>query len=135
MNPQDPHTLTPDEPAAPTEAQEADDAVAGEIASGAGSDVQGSTDPLGSVIVTGSQSQGGSSGEDDDEETHWVSVELVYDDGTPVKDEPVEIKLPKGQKRSDKTDENGKFKVEKFKDSGTCEVNFTKICKKEWKQA
>jgi hypothetical protein len=124
-----------DAPVEPTEAQEADDAETGLVTSATASPTEGGPGETDDVDVSGVEEDGTGESDDEERETHWIAIELKYDNGDPVVNEPYEIILPDGSKRPGSTNSEGKAREENIPDSGQCEVNFTRICKKEWKKS
>ncbi len=55
--------------------------------------------------------------------THWVAIELLETDRSPVAFEPYEIKLPNGAVRAGKLDRDGKAREERIP-AGLCIVRF-----------
>jgi type VI secretion system secreted protein VgrG len=58
--------------------------------------------------------------------THWIEIEVVDQDGNPLRGKFYRIKTPNGQVAESFTDEHGKAKIEHI-DSGTCEISFPEI--------
>jgi hypothetical protein len=71
------------------------------------------------------------SSEDEDEETHWVGIELKDDDGNPVPKEVYKVKFSDGKVITGRLDEEGKAKVERLLAGGECEVTFPRIHEEE----
>ena len=135
MNPETKEEITPTAPDAVNPPEEAVDSDPGEIAAAKAAQKEEEAEALGAVNV-GALSTGDSTSEETQTETHYIAIELKYEDnGDPVIGEPVKIKLPNGSIRPDKTDDEGKVRIEGITQSGQCEVNFPRICKKEWKKA
>lgn len=67
----------------------------------------------------------------EDEETHWVGIELKDDDGNPVPKEVYKIKFSDGKVITGRLDEEGKAKVERLPEGGECEVTFPRIHEEE----
>jgi uncharacterized protein (DUF2345 family) len=63
-----------------------------------------------------------------------ISIELVDDDGKPVKNERFEVKLPDGTTITGFLDDNGKAMVDSPTE-GQCDVSFPDLDKDEWKDA
>lgn len=57
------------------------------------------------------------------EETHFIEIELVDDDGKPVANASYVIELPDGSQRTGRTDGEGKAKITGI-DPGTAKVSF-----------
>jgi hypothetical protein len=62
------------------------------------------------------------------EETHWIEIELVDDDGKPVADELYFVELPDGSSLTGRTDGEGRARVEGV-DPGTAKVSFPDLDK------
>jgi hypothetical protein len=62
------------------------------------------------------------------EETHWIEIELLDDEGAPVPDEMYLVELPDGSKLTGRTDGSGKARVEGV-DPGTAKVSFPDLDK------
>jgi uncharacterized Zn-binding protein involved in type VI secretion len=62
---------------------------------------------------------------------HWVSIELVGQDGKPIPDEMYHIELPDGSAVDGALDDKGQAKVEGI-DPGNCKVTFPNLDKDRW---
>ena len=79
-------------------------------ASGAGADADDTASPK---RVLGSEQ----------EATHWIQVELVYEDGSPVANEPYHIELPDGSISERKLDGSGKVRFDDI-NQGIARIQF-----------
>lgn len=59
------------------------------------------------------------------QEADWIEIEIVLEDGTPVRNEPVTLTLSDGSTRSTTTDENGVARLLQIV-SGECELSFAR---------
>jgi type VI secretion system secreted protein VgrG len=62
----------------------------------------------------------------DPAKTHWIEIEVVDQDGNPLRGKHYKIKTPNGQLAESYTDEHGKAKIE-YIDAGSCEITFPEI--------
>ena len=69
-----------------------------------------------------------------DENTVWIEIELLDEDGFPIPGEKYEVKLPDGRIATGTLDENGLARVEGFED-GACQVCFPDLDKETWQRA
>ncbi len=68
------------------------------------------------------------------EETTWVAIELVDDEGKPVPQARYILQLPDGSTREGELDFEGKARVDGVK-PGTCKVSFPDYAPGEWSEA
>ena len=62
---------------------------------------------------------------------HWIEIELVGEDGTPIPNEKYKIILPDGSEKAGNLDQNGWSRVESDP-AGNCEVIFPELDKTAW---
>ena len=65
------------------------------------------------------------------EETHYIEIELVDEDGKPVADEAWFVELPDGSTKSGRTDAKGFARIDGV-DPGTAKVSFPDLDKKSY---
>jgi hypothetical protein len=68
----------------------------------------------------------------------WIGVRVVDEDGKPVKDVKVRLKLTDGSVTtvdfaSAKLEADGSYRTEKILDPGDCEISFPDLFDVEWK--
>jgi len=66
-----------------------------------------------------------------EEDVHWVAVELVDEDGAPVRGEPYLLKRASGQEVRGRTDQNGRAYV-RLKDASSSSFTFSNLDTKTW---
>ncbi len=114
-------------PAKPTVAIEADNADPGEIAELKSQQMQRKEGKYGSEEVKPHK--------EDDEDTHWIEIELVGEDDEPIPSEKYEITLPDGSVSSGTLDQNGFARVDGIRDAGSCDITFPDLDKDAWEPA
>ncbi|HYR29299.1 MAG TPA: carboxypeptidase-like regulatory domain-containing protein [Thermoanaerobaculia bacterium] len=67
------------------------------------------------------------------EETHFIEIELVDDDGNPVANEAYLVELPDGTQKTGRTDGGGRAKITGV-DPGTAKVSFPDLDKSAYKK-
>ena len=65
------------------------------------------------------------------EETHYIEIELLDEDGKPVADEAYFVELPDGSTKSGRTDAKGFARIDGV-DPGTAKVSFPDLDKKSY---
>lgn len=115
-------------PAKPTEALDADTADPGEVAEVGSQQMERKSGKQGSEKVKPHK-------ESEDEETHWIEIELIDEDDEPVPGEKYEITLPDGSVASGTLDQNGFARVDGIKDAGSCEITFPDLDREAWEPA
>jgi hypothetical protein len=68
---------------------------------------------------------------DQTEETHYIEIELLDDEGKPVADESYFVELPDGSTKSGRTDAKGFARIDGV-DPGTAKVSFPDLDKKSY---
>ncbi|MBW2108725.1 MAG: hypothetical protein JRI36_08685 [Deltaproteobacteria bacterium] len=68
----------------------------------------------------------------EDEDSHYIGIELKDEEGNAVAGEQYRVKLPNGDVVSGYLDDNGKAKVEDISVSGQCKISFPEIHCDEW---
>jgi type VI secretion system secreted protein VgrG len=133
MKPKKGKSLTPVTPATPDEAEDADDADPGEVAKIKAEQIKTKSGKYGSEKVK--PFKGPESGDEENEQTTWIEVELVDMEDNPVPGEAYEITLPDGETVASGTlDENGVARVDGI-EPGTCEITFPDLDKDAWEPA
>jgi len=130
--------VSPAGPATPAEADVADPGVVDEIKA---TQRETQTGKYGSVSLKpfkATQPEPGAAepakSSDTPENTAWIEVELVDEDGEPVPGERYRITLPDDTVAEGSLDEKGKARVEGFK-PGNCKVTFPELDKDAWEPA
>jgi len=67
------------------------------------------------------------------EETHFIEIELVDDDGNPVANEAYVVELPDGTQKTGRTDGGGRAKISGV-DPGTAKVSFPDLDKSAYQK-
>jgi type VI secretion system secreted protein VgrG len=67
------------------------------------------------------------------DKTHWISIELTDEQGTPVPDEMYHIELPDGSAVDGTLDSKGKARIDGI-DAGNCKVTFPNLDKDVWRK-
>ncbi|MBP5855974.1 hypothetical protein KAJ83_03070 [Marivibrio halodurans] len=65
---------------------------------------------------------------------HWITVELVGEDGGPVPNEPVTVTDPAGEEHAGETDSQGQFTVTGIPE-GDCQITFPDLDQEAWEAA
>ena len=117
-------------PAKPTDALEADTADPGEIAEIKSQQMQRKEGKYGSEKVEPHKES-----EEEDQETHWIEIELVGEDDEPISGEKYRITLPDGSVSSGTLDQKGMARVDGIKDAGNCQITFPDLDKEAWEPA
>jgi len=122
-------------PAAPDQAQDADNADPGQVESVKAGQRQTKTGKYGSQQVkpfkpaSAEQVAAEQSSEDGPGKTpSWIALKLEDADGHPVPGEAYEVTLPDNSVASGTTDENGQARVEGF-EPGQCKISFPNLDK------
>jgi hypothetical protein len=63
---------------------------------------------------------------------HWIEIELLGEDGSPVPWERYRITLPDGEIRSGFLDAEGKARIEHIEQPGQCQVTFPDLDAAAW---
>jgi hypothetical protein len=66
---------------------------------------------------------------------HWIEIELVGEDNSPVPWEPYRITLPNGDVVRGYLDRNGRARVNGIESAGNCTITFPDLDKDLWKLA
>lgn len=66
---------------------------------------------------------------------HWVEIELLGQDGSPVPLEEYRVNLPNGDVARGYLDENGRARIENIESAGTCKIQFPALDKEAWSPA
>ena len=74
-----------------------------------------------------------SNDDSDTDDSGWIEIELLDEDGNPVGSTKYEVTLPDGSVASGTTDASGAAKIEGF-EPGDCKISFPDIDKDGWKQ-
>lgn len=69
--------------------------------------------------------------EETDEETTWVAIEVVDQEGNPAKDVRYSITLPDGSVETGSTDANGQARYSGI-EPGTCDITFPDLADEDW---
>ena len=86
---------------------------------------------LGSAIgSSGDNSSGSSSGK----KQVWVEIQLLDQFNKPVPNEPYSIVLPDGTVSEGSTDDTGLARIDGIEDPGNCQISFTSLDARSWKQ-
>ena len=70
----------------------------------------------------------------EDEESHYIAIELKDEDGNAIAGEYYRVKLPNGDIVSGYLDEEGKAKIENIPEGGECKVSFPGVHGDEWEE-
>ena len=70
--------------------------------------------------------------QEEQKKPHWIEIELVGEDGSPVGGEEYEIKLPDGILVTGYLDENGWARVEGIEQAGQCEISMPRLDRDAW---
>lgn len=117
-------------PTAPEDAEEADDADPGKVAEVKAQQMTTGTGKYGAAKTVPFKQK-----DAEQEETSWIELELVDEEGNPVPGEPYEVTLPDGKTvAKGTTDSKGRAKVQGI-DPGTCQITFPKLDKDAWEPA
>jgi hypothetical protein len=63
---------------------------------------------------------------------HWIEIQLIGEDGSPVPWEEYAITLPDGNKVRGYVDQHGRARVENIAEFGTCVVTFPQLDREAW---
>ena len=66
--------------------------------------------------------------------THYIELELVGENDSPIGGERWEIRLPDGTVRRGVTDDRGRARLDRLKTGGTCEVTFPDLDEEAWEK-
>ncbi len=114
-------------PAKPTVALEADDADPGEVAELKSQQMQRKEGKYGSEKVKPHK--------EEQEDLHWIEIELVGEDDEPIPGEYYKITLPDGSVASGTLDDKGLARVEGIRDAGDCKITFPDLDSEAWESA
>jgi hypothetical protein len=129
MTPKSGTFCTLKEPKAPVDAEEAADAEPGEAMDVAARQRQAEETELGPADIGAMQT---TEEEADEQETHWISIELKDSAGNPMPDEQYRVKLPDGSIRTGYLDDKGKAREDGIPTGGQCEINFPRLHGDDW---
>jgi len=125
----------PGAPATPDDAAEAAELTLSGTAAAVGpSGGGGGGIPGGGGGGGGGGGSGGGGSTTPTEKPTTIGLELVDENGKPVKNERYEVKMPDGSVMTGFLDDNGKALIDSSKE-GNCEVSFPDLDKDEWKDA
>ena len=65
--------------------------------------------------------------------THWISIELVGEDGKGIAFEEFCITLPDGSRRTGMLDEKGRARLDNLPDAGVGSITFPELDTDAWK--
>ncbi len=121
-------------PAAPTDANDADDATGGSTQDASNSGSKSGSAPT-SVLVNPMATHKPDSDENADKKS-WIELQLVYEsNGLPVAGMGYEVTLPDGKTvASGSTDDKGVARVDHI-DPGSCQISFPGLDKEAWVDA
>ena len=120
------------EPAAPTDALEADNADPGQVEDIKAAQKESKTGKYGSTPAQ-PFTPPESPEEWEAKETTWIEVELVGEDDKPITGELVRIVVPDGRVYKSSTDHEGKVRVEGF-EAGNCQITFPNLDQEAWEE-
>ena len=63
---------------------------------------------------------------------HWIMIEMVGEDDSPLKDEPYHITLPDGSVKEGNLDGKGSVMIEDILVPGDCIVTFPELDSEAW---
>lgn len=63
---------------------------------------------------------------------HWIEIELLGEDGSPIPGEQYRIVLPNGSVVMGQLDADGRAYVGNFADAGECEISFPSLDRDAW---
>jgi hypothetical protein len=63
---------------------------------------------------------------------HWIEIQLVGEDNSPISWEEYEVTLPQGEKVRGYVDEKGSARVENIAVPGTCVITFPRLDMEAW---
>ena len=66
---------------------------------------------------------------------HWIAIELVGEDGSPIPDEPYSVELPGGRLCSGRLDQRGSARIDNIEGAGMCHVSFPRLDGAAWEAA
>ncbi len=66
---------------------------------------------------------------------HWIAIELVGEDGSPIPDEPYSVVLPGGRLCSGSLDQRGSARIDDIESAGVCRVSFPRLDGAAWEVA
>jgi type VI secretion system secreted protein VgrG len=136
-------------PAAPTDAQDADDAQAGSKTTPSATPQQGGTGSGGNITADQRQNQSAApaagaepaappppthdpNAPENEDKSHWIEIELKDDSGKAVPGEDFRITLPDGKVYDGRTDDKGMARVPNI-DPGQCKITFPKRDQDAWR--
>ena len=67
--------------------------------------------------------------------THWLTIELVDEDGKPVPNTRYEVTFPNGKKKDGRLNPQGLARFRNLTSSGECQVTFPDLDMDAWKRA
>lgn len=67
---------------------------------------------------------------DEPQPVHWVEIQLVGDDGSPVPDEEYRVELPNGDVARGYLDGDGWARIANIDDPGQCKITFPALDKR-----
>ena len=119
-------------PAEPAAADDADSADPGEVEEVKAEQKEKQSGKYGTTPVTPYKPP--AEGEEEEEKTSWIEIELVDEDDQPVTGEKYEITLPDGRVAKGTTDNKGLARIDKI-DPGNCQITFPDLDKDAWEKA
>jgi hypothetical protein len=63
---------------------------------------------------------------------HWVEIQLLGEDDSPISWEEYEITLPEGAKIRGYVDQDGRARVENIAEPGNCVITFPRLDEEAW---
>ena len=118
-------------PVAPEEALEADTADPAETQQMRAHQLEAGTGKYGATQVAAFKPAEG-----EDEELHWIEIELVDEDDKPVPGVRYEVTMPDGEQVASGTlDENGFARIGGIREPGDCTITFPDLDESAWERA
>ena len=65
---------------------------------------------------------------------HWIQIELVGEDDEPIGGVRYQIELPGGKVRRGVLNDEGRARVDRIKNGGTCKVTFPDLDEEAWEK-
>ena len=65
---------------------------------------------------------------------HWVEIQLLGEDDSPLPDEEYEITLPNGDVVRGYLDEHGLARIEMIRSAGECQICFPRLDREAWQR-
>jgi len=74
--------------------------------------------------------------DEEDEEKHWIEIEMVDEDDNPVPSEKYRVTLPDGETVAEGTlDQNGFVHIGGISEAGNCQITFPNLDQEAWEKA